>query len=136
MSWFDDRPWLKTLDLPAEEAVPLEASTPLRDLAATVAASPDVAAWNHYGASATYAEFDRQSTAFAAYLVESGIQPGDAVGVYAQNSPHFLIATYGIWKAGAVIVPLNPMYQDELTHVSRMRTSRRSSSSTRSSSCG
>ncbi|WP_019159810.1 class I adenylate-forming enzyme family protein [Brevibacterium senegalense] len=117
MSWFDDRPWLKTLDLPAEEAVPLEASTPLRDLAATVAASPDVAAWNHYGASATYAEFDRQSTAFAAYLVESGIQPGDAVGVYAQNSPHFLIATYGIWKAGAVIVPLNPMYQDELTHV-------------------
>lgn len=117
MSWFDERPWLRSLGVSGEEAVPLEPSTPLRDLAESVAAHPDVPAWTHYGQSANYAEFDRQTTAFAAYLVESGIRPGDAVGVYAQNSPHFPIATYGIWKAGAVVVPLNPMYRDELTHV-------------------
>lgn len=117
MSWFDDRPWLSVLGLAPEEAVPLEQSTPLRDLAASVARVPDAVAWSHYGQSATYAEFNRQSTAFAAYLAEAGIRHGDAVGVYAQNSPHFLIATYGIWKAGAVVVPLNPMYQDELAHV-------------------
>src|SRR5699024_6604666 len=89
----------------------------LRDLAGSVAAHPDVTAWTHYGQSATYAEFDRQTTAFASYLAESGIRPGDAVGVYAQNSPHFPIATYAIWKAGAAVVPHNPMYRDELTHV-------------------
>ncbi|HLS32365.1 MAG TPA: AMP-binding protein [Brevibacterium sp.] len=117
MSWFDERPWLRTLGLTAAESAPLRRSTPLQDLADTVAAHPDVPAWTHYGRFATYAEFDRQTTAFAAYLAESGIRPGDAVGVYAQNSPHFPIATYGIWKAGAVVVPLNPMYRDELAHV-------------------
>ncbi|SMY12528.1 class I adenylate-forming enzyme family protein [Brevibacterium jeotgali] len=116
MSWFDERPWLRTLGLTADEAAPLEPSTPLQDLADTVAAHPATVAWSHYGESATYTEFDRQTTAFAAYLAESGIRPGDAVAVYAQNSPHFPIATYGIWKAGAVVVPLNPMYRDELTH--------------------
>ena len=35
MSWFDERPWLRTLGLTETEAVPLEPSTPLRDLADT-----------------------------------------------------------------------------------------------------
>ncbi|WP_291794452.1 AMP-binding protein [Brevibacterium sp.] len=115
MSWFDDRPWLKTLGCTEPDAV--EESTTLRDLAATVAANGDVRAYAYYGHDVTYAELDRQSTAFAAYLHEQGIRPGDSVGIYLQNSPHFLISTYGIWKAGAVVVPLNPMYRDELAHV-------------------
>ena len=81
MSSFDERPWLRTLGLTVTESVPLEPSTPLQDLADTVATHPDTAAWSHYGQSATYAEFDRQTTAFAAYLAESGIRPGDAVAV-------------------------------------------------------
>ncbi|WP_029089841.1 class I adenylate-forming enzyme family protein [Brevibacterium album] len=115
MSWFDDRPWLKTLGRTEPDG--LSESTTLADFAATVREHGDVRAYAYYGHDVTYAELDRRTDAFAAYLVESGIRPGDAVGIYLQNSPHFLIATYGVWKAGAVVVPLNPMYRDELAHV-------------------
>ena len=31
--------------------------------------------------------------------------------------PAFVVSTYGIWKAGGTVVPLNPMYRGELTHI-------------------
>ncbi len=106
-SWFDTRPWLQTWGDIAPIPHTLEISTPLRDLAATVAARGDEVAVSYYGFEPTWSDFDRQSTAFAAYLFEQGIGRGDRVGIYDQNTPAFMVAVYGIWKAGGVVVPLN-----------------------------
>jgi non-ribosomal peptide synthetase component F len=44
---------------------------------------------------------------------ECGVRKGDRVLLLTQNSPQFVIAYYGILRANAVVVPLNPM---NLTH--------------------
>ncbi len=41
-------------------------------------------------------------------LTGAGIQPGDGVAALLGNSTEFLVAAFGIWKRGAVLVPLNP----------------------------
>ena len=116
-SWFEDRPWITTLGDLAQEPYVLPDSTPLADLAATVEARGDEEGINYYGFTLTWAEFDRWSTAFAAFLSSQGIKPGDRVGIYDQNTPAFVVSTYGIWKAGGTVVPLNPMYRGELEHI-------------------
>ena len=58
---------------------------------------------------------DRLSDAFAAALVEAGVRKGDRVALVLPNCPQFLIAELAAWKAGAIVVPLNPIYgEDEL----------------------
>jgi amino acid adenylation domain-containing protein len=58
--------------------------------------------------SLTYVEWLRRADALAAILVDQGVQRGDRVGVYLNKSLETLIAIYGIWKAGAAYVPLDP----------------------------
>ena len=44
-----------------------------------------------------------------------GITPGDRLALLLPNCPQFVIAELGAWKAGAIVVPLNPLYgSDEL----------------------
>jgi long-chain acyl-CoA synthetase len=57
----------------------------------------------------TYAELDALSDRFAAGLRHAGVEPGDAVALQLPNIPQFLIAYFGILKAGSIVVPLNPL---------------------------
>ncbi len=116
-SWFDTRPWLDTWGDIAQRPYTLEPSTTVADLDATVDRFGDREAITYYGFRLTWSEFDRRSTAFASYLAAQGIGPGDRVAIYDQNTPAFVLATYGIWKAGGSVVPLNPMYRGELEHI-------------------
>ena len=75
----------------------------------TAAASPDRPAVVYAGGQLTYAELDTLSSRLAAGLESAGIGPGDLVGLQLPNIPQFLIAYFGILKAGAVVVPLNVM---------------------------
>ncbi|MGW1678255.1 AMP-binding protein [Saccharopolyspora sp. NPDC002376] len=72
---------------------------------------PDTVAISFYGRDITYAEYDELSDRFAGWLAERGVAPGDRVGVFLGNCPQFLIAMVGILKAGAVHVPINPMFR-------------------------
>jgi acyl-CoA synthetase (AMP-forming)/AMP-acid ligase II len=65
-----------------------------------------------YGAQWTYAELDRESDRFAALLHARGARQGDRVAVFLPNCPQFLIAFYGILKAGCVHVPINPLFKE------------------------
>src|SRR5438552_2539663 len=47
-----------------------------------------------------------------ASLIELGLAPGDRVALYLQNVPQFVIAQCAVWKAGGVVVPLNPMLKE------------------------
>ena len=62
------------------------------------------------GASLSYGEFEQQSNALGAALLAIGIGKGDRVALIMPNSPQMLISEIAIWKAGAIAVPLNPLY--------------------------
>ncbi|OXM63407.1 MULTISPECIES: long-chain-fatty-acid--CoA ligase [Amycolatopsis] len=57
----------------------------------------------------TYAEVDERSGRVAVALREQGLRPGDKVAVQLANVPEFVIAYFGILKAGLTMVPLNPL---------------------------
>lgn len=58
----------------------------------------------------TYHELAELSDRFAAALQEMGIQKGDRVAICSPNCTQFAIVFFGILKAGAIAVPLNPTY--------------------------
>ena len=75
----------------------------------TALASPDRPAAVYAGGQLSYADLDALSSRLAAGLEAAGIRPGDFVALQLPNIPQFLIAYFGILKAGAVAVPLNVM---------------------------
>lgn len=71
---------------------------------------PEHVALAYYGTQITYAELLGRVERLAAYLQHrAGVAAGDRVLVAMQNSPHFVIAFQAVVRAGAVVVPVNPM---------------------------
>jgi len=69
------------------------------------------------GATLSYEQLAADSDAFAAALAGLGVRHGDRVALVLPNCPQFLTAEFGAWKAGAIVVPLNPTYTErELEH--------------------
>lgn len=77
----------------------------------TASATPDKAAAAYEGGRLSYGELDALSDRLAAGLEIAGLRPGDRVGLQLPNIPQFLIAYFGILKAGGVVVPLNVLYK-------------------------
>src|SRR5215471_17877100 len=75
----------------------------------TAQRSPDKPVTIQGDSRMTYGELDEQSGRLAAGLAAGGIGPGDVVALQLPNVPQFLIAYFGILKAGGVVVPLNVM---------------------------
>jgi long-chain acyl-CoA synthetase len=72
------------------------------------------------GATMTYGQLGAESTACAAAFSALGIRKGDRVALVLPNSPQFFVAEFGAWKAGAICVPLNPIYSErEIAHALR-----------------
>jgi len=59
----------------------------------------------------TYRQIEHLANRFANGLIWLGIKPGDRVAVQLPNLPQFIVGFYGALKAGAVIVPTNPLYK-------------------------
>ena len=71
----------------------------------------DKAAFRCFGQTLSYADTDRLSRAFAAYLQRAlGVAKGDRVAVMLPNIPAFPLATIGLVRAGAAQVNVNPLY--------------------------
>ncbi|MEM8805166.1 MAG: amino acid adenylation domain-containing protein [Cyanobacteria bacterium P01_G01_bin.38] len=69
---------------------------------------PEREAFRCEGKGLTYAELACRANGLAHWLVMQGVQRGDRVGIYLSKSLESAIALYGIWKAGAAYVPLDP----------------------------
>ena len=54
----------------------------------------------------TFAELRERSARFANFLQAQGIQPGDRVACLLPRIPELLVVALGVWRAGAVYVPL------------------------------
>ncbi len=80
---------------------------------------PDKPALCFYGSELSYAELVRQAEALAGWLRHKAqVMPGNRVLLMSQNCPQFVIATYAVLRAGAVVVPVNAMWTaDEVAHV-------------------
>lgn len=106
----DDRPWLEhydegipgTLDYPQ---IPLH-----RFLETAAEEHPDRACTLFKGAELSFAEMDALTDQLAGALADLGVEKGDPVGIFMPNIPQFILAFYGILKAGAVVVAVNPTY--------------------------
>lgn len=79
---------------------------------------PDKPAILFYDTPVSFARFRREAEQIAGFLQrECSVKKGDRVLLYMQNSPQFVLAYYGILRADAVVVPVNPMnLTDELQH--------------------
>ncbi|MGV7116613.1 amino acid adenylation domain-containing protein [Paenibacillus kyungheensis] len=71
---------------------------------------PDHIAVNYLQQSITYLELDRKSTEIAILLQSQGIDKQHFIGVSLERSIDMLIAIFGIVKAGAAYVPIDPAY--------------------------
>jgi amino acid adenylation domain-containing protein len=60
------------------------------------------------GRQLTYADLARQSDALAAFLASRGVMRGDRVGMCVPKSLEAVVAIFGIMKAGAAYVPVDP----------------------------
>ncbi|MCB8748880.1 AMP-binding protein [Rhodoferax sp. U2-2l] len=111
--------WLKNYPpgIPAEVDVCEFAS--LRDvLQRSCQRFADLPAYSNMGATITYAELDRASRDFAAYLQNTlGLRKGDRVGLMMPNLLQYPVALFGVLRAGLVVVNINPQYTPaELEH--------------------
>lgn len=66
----------------------------------------------------TFKELNEITTKIATSLQHLGVKKGEKVGVCIPNSPDYVISVYSLWKIGAVVVPINPMYKEvELEYI-------------------
>jgi fatty-acyl-CoA synthase len=90
--------------------VPKTQTTLYQTLADAERDHPDKTGLIYYDRAFNYREMHDIVDRIAGYLQSaSGVRPGDRVAIYAQNCPHYMLAFYAILRAGAVVVPINPM---------------------------
>jgi len=111
-----EQKWWKSYDRGVPHTLePYPRNTLLEVFAETARQKPQQTCVIFAGKLITYGEMDRMSDALGAALAANEVNKGDTVAIILPNSPQFIIAQVGTWKAGAIPVPLNPLYtEDEL----------------------
>jgi long-chain acyl-CoA synthetase len=106
-------PWLSHYDDDVKRSLaPYPAETLLDHLGRLAREHGDNAAILFKGTTISYRRLDDESNACAAALIARGVHKGDRVALVLPNCPQFMIAEFGAWKAGAIVVPLNPTYSE------------------------
>ena len=105
------------------ESVPAEIPTPdyksVRDMIEYgMSEFPDRPAYTCMGTTLTYRELDEKSMQFARYLQNTlGLIKGERVAIMLPNVLQYAVALCGIFRAGLVVVNVNPLYTPrELKH--------------------
>jgi long-chain acyl-CoA synthetase len=81
-------------------------------LARTVKNFPEKSALIFIDSKISYRQLNEMANRFANFLLDMGVKPGDKIAMLMPNMPQLVAATYGAWKAGAVVVMNNPLYTD------------------------
>ncbi len=71
----------------------------------------DAQAMEHHGERTTHAELRAWTAEFAGGLHDLGLEPDDRMLLFMPNSPAFLVASLGAFRAGVVMSPVNPQYK-------------------------
>jgi fatty-acyl-CoA synthase len=87
------------------------------NLEVSAARFPGKAAYRFFGRELSYAQLWADAEALAGWFAAHGVAKGDRIALFMQNSPLFAIAAYAVFRADAVLVPVNPMNRaDEFGH--------------------
>ena len=114
---YADKPWIKNYD----DGVAPEVEVPDYPLFALLEESaqkyPNNTAIVYQGNRINYYDLNALANDVAAALAASGFKHGDRAVVYMANLPQFIIAYFGILKAGGIVIATNPLYSErELEH--------------------
>jgi len=107
-----NKPWFRSWpkDVPKNLEYP---KMPLHGiLEKTAKEHPEKAATAYFEGEITYAKLNSLSNQFAAALAALGVKKGDTVALFLPNNPQFVIAYYGVLKAGAVLTAISPMHRE------------------------
>jgi len=112
-----ERIWLKSY----EAGVPATLSYPkvplyhfLEESARRIPRNPAVMlAAHNFSSVFTYRQVDLLANRFANALIWLGVRPGDRVAIQLPNFPQYVFGFYGALKAGAAVVPINPLYKSQ-----------------------
>ena len=97
--------WAQTAQVPQLETAEFEFVH--EGVCAQAAANPNAIALSAYGAHLSYRELDRRSATLANRLVQSGVSPGDHVGVLVTRDFDLIVSMLAVLRAGAVYVPVD-----------------------------
>ncbi len=113
----NEKVWFKHYDPGIPQQVDIPSTTVHQILQDTARQHPDRVCTIFKGAELSFAEMDALTDRLAAGLAARGVKKGDRVAIFMPNTPQFVIAFYGILKAGGVVVATNPLYTHrELEH--------------------
>jgi long-chain acyl-CoA synthetase len=105
-----DRPWVKNYDKGVPATIEYPPGPVFQFLEQSAQKYPDHACTIFKGAVVTYKEMNLISDHIAGALASMGVKRGDRVGIFMPNTPQFVMAYFGILKAGGVVVATNPLY--------------------------
>jgi long-chain acyl-CoA synthetase len=107
-----ERSWLKHYDADVPPSLEYDDGTLVDFLKRHSAERPGATAIIFKDRRLTWNELDDQSDACAAGLASFNVRRGDRVAVILPSCPQWMIAQFAIWKLGAVVVALNPIYTE------------------------
>jgi long-chain acyl-CoA synthetase len=104
-----DYPWIASYPYPVRWDVPIKTGPVHGILDEAAATYPDRPAVEFMGKRATYSELLALANRAAAGFQKLGVGPGVHVGLYLPNTPHYVIAFFGVLKAGGTVVNYSPL---------------------------
>jgi long-chain acyl-CoA synthetase len=103
------QPWVKSYPAYVRANAPLELSSVQSVLENAAKRFGDRPAVDFMNKRTTYAELDALANRAAAGFQKLGVKPGVHVGLFLPNTPHYVIAFFGVLKAGGVVVNYSPL---------------------------
>lgn len=117
MTAYAERPWQSSYEEGVPKNVPVPTYTLPHVLEKAAARFADRTAVIFKGTTISYRELNEAADAIAAGLAANGFHKGDRAVLYMPNLPQFVIAYFGILKAGGIVIATNPLYTErELEH--------------------
>lgn len=112
LSPYEGKPWLALYETGQPSSNNPEFASMLDVFADTLARHSDADAIRYFDGRLTFGDIDRLSDALTVGLLANGFARGDRCALYLQNTPQFVIAQIAVWKAGGIVVSINPMYKE------------------------
>ncbi|MEJ2167941.1 MAG: AMP-binding protein [Desulfobacterales bacterium] len=106
---YAQKPWLKHYDPQVPEFLKYPQKTYMEVVRETTAYIPARTAVYYMGRGLTFHELDIFSNQLAHFLIDSGLKPGDTVGVNLPNIPAYYISILAVQKAGCVLTGVSPL---------------------------
>jgi len=103
------QPWIKSYPPGVQWDAPLPAMPVQQILDDAAARWPEHTALEFMGRKTSYRELQELTNRAAAGFQKLGVAPGVHVGLFLPNTPHYVIAFFGVLKAGGTVVNYSPL---------------------------